>query len=149
MASWWQFSFRTLFRASLTLKWTLPPPWQHQWCHLIQFFICFQKKLFFFTFIVGNKVFDFEWWFLVKNLKPMNHLKTITMVSMETKFASQDSILDKLSENFTWVDSEKGNRVFTRGALCAPPPPLPAGAPKKPALDRVMEGNSLPFLRQR
>ena len=32
-------------------------------------------------------------------------------------------------------DSEKGNRVFTRGALCAPP--LPAGAPKKPALDRV------------
>ena len=33
-----------------------------------------------------------------QNLKIMNHLKTITMVSMETKFASQDSILDKLSE---------------------------------------------------
>ena len=30
----------------------------------------------------------------------MNHLKTITMAAMETKFASQASILDKLSENF-------------------------------------------------
>ena len=30
----------------------------------------------------------------------MNHLKTITMVAMETKFASQDSIFDKLSEKF-------------------------------------------------
>ena len=49
------------------------------------------------------------------------------MVSMETKFASQNSILDKLSENITLVDFEKGNRVFTRGggALCAPPPPCP------------------------
>ena len=28
-------SFRTLFRASLTLKWTQPLPWQHQWCHSI------------------------------------------------------------------------------------------------------------------
>ena len=35
-----------------------------------------------------------------KNLKTMNHLKTITMVSMETKFSSQYSILDKLSEEF-------------------------------------------------
>ena len=30
----------------------------------------------------------------------MNHLKTKTMVSIETKFASEDSILDKLSEKF-------------------------------------------------
>ena len=68
----------------------------------------------------------------------MNHLKTITMVSMETKFASQDSILDKLSENITLVDSEKGNRVFTRGGgHFVPPPPLPSGAQKKPALDRL------------
>ena len=54
----------------------------------------------------------------------MNHLKTITMVAMETKFASQDSILDKLSEKFSWVDSENGNRVFTRGGggHFVPPP---------------------------
>ena len=96
-----------------------------------------EKVTFFLLLLRGTRFLFFEWWFLVKNLKTMNHLKTITMVSMETKFASQDSILDKLSENFTWVDSEKGNRVFTRGggALCAPPPP--PGAPKKPALDRV------------
>ena len=60
------------------------------------------------------------------------------MVSMETEFSSQDWILEKLSEKFTWVDSEKGNMVFAKGgALCAPPPPLPTRAPKKPALDRV------------
>ena len=35
------------------------------------------------------------------------------------------------------MDSEKGNRVFARGAQCAPPPPLVFGAKKKPGLDRV------------
>ena len=33
------------------------------------------------------------------------------------------------------MDSEKGNRVFARGAQCAPP--LVFGAQKKPGLDRV------------
>ena len=32
---------------------------------------------------------------------------------METKFASEDSILVKLSENFTSIDSEKESMVFT------------------------------------
>ena len=41
----------------------------------------------------------------------MNHFKTLTMVSMETNVTSRDSFLDKLSENFTWMDSKKGNRV--------------------------------------
>ena len=56
------------------------------------------EKVTLFYFFKGNKVF--EWWFLVKNLKTMNHLKTITIVTMETKFASQDSILDELSETY-------------------------------------------------
>ena len=43
-------------------------------------------------------VYHFEWGFPVKNLKHMNHLKTLTMVSMETKVVSRDSFLDKLSE---------------------------------------------------
>ena len=51
-----------------------------------------------FTFNKGNMVFHFEWGFPVKNLKHMNHLKTLTMVSMETKVVSRDSFLDKLSE---------------------------------------------------
>ena len=50
------------------------------------------------TFNKGNMVFHFEWGFPVKNLKHMNHLKTLTMVSMETKVVSRDSFLDKLSE---------------------------------------------------
>ena len=33
-----------------------------------------------------------------QNLKHMNHLKTLTMVSMETKVVSRDSFLEKLSE---------------------------------------------------
>ena len=37
------------------------------------------------TFNKGNTVFHFEWGFPVKNLKHMNHLITLTMVSMETK----------------------------------------------------------------
>ena len=32
---------------------------------------------------------------------------------METKFASEDSILVKLSENFTSIDSETESMVFT------------------------------------
>ena len=44
------------------------------------------------------------------------------MFSMETKVVSGDSILDQLQENFTWMDSEKGNRVFAEGggggAMC-------------------------------
>ena len=46
----------------------------------------------------GEHGFSFEWGFPVKNLKHMNHLKTLTMVSMETKVVSRDSFLDKLSE---------------------------------------------------
>ena len=112
------------------LKWTLPPPWQHQWCHSIQFFIWFQKKLLFF-FYWGEQGFWFlNGWFLVKNLKTMNHLKTITMVSMETKFASQDSILDKLSEKLYLSRFWEGEQGFTSGGGHPPPPPPPnAGAP--------------------
>ena len=72
----------------------------------------------------GTRFLIFEWWFLVKNLKVMNHLKTITMVSMETKFVSQDSILDKLSEKFYLSRFWEGNRVFTRGGGTLCPPPL-------------------------
>ena len=43
-------------------------------------------------------------------------VKTLTMVSMETKVVSRDTFLDKLSEkNFSSMDSEKVNRVFARG----------------------------------
>ena len=59
MASWWQFSFRTLFRASTTLKWTILSPWQREWCHSIWFFISFQKTLLLLTFNKGNMVFHF------------------------------------------------------------------------------------------
>ena len=60
------------------------------------FSISFQKMLVLLTFNNGNMVFHFEWGYSVKNLKHMNHLKTLTMVSMETKVVSRDSFLDKL-----------------------------------------------------
>ena len=67
------------------------------------------------------------------------------MVSMETKVVSRDSFLDKHSENFTWMDSEKGNWVFAGGggAQCAPPP-LSFGA-QKPGWDRVRVLNNAPL----
>ena len=47
----------------------------------------------------------------------MNHLKMLTMVSMEAKVVSEDSFLDKLSE-----------KPYLNG--CAPPPSLVFGAQK-------------------
>ena len=97
------------------------------------------EKVTFFTFIKGNKVFGF--WMVIPSQKSknMNHLKPITVVSMETKFASQDSILDKLSEKLYLSRFWEGEQGFYKGGhfVPPPPPPLPAGAPKKPALDRV------------
>ena len=61
-------------------------------------FVDNKKMLVLLTFNKGNMVFHFEWGFPVKNLKHINHLKTLTMVSMETKVVSRDSFLDKLSE---------------------------------------------------
>ena len=43
-------------------------------------------------------IFDHEHGFPVKNRKTMNHLKTLTRVSMETKVVSIGSFLDKLSK---------------------------------------------------
>ena len=42
------------------------------------------------------------------------------MVSMETKFVPEDSILDKLSENVTWKDTEKGKGFLPRGDVPLP-----------------------------
>ena len=58
MASWWQFSFRTLFRASTTLNWAMLSPWHQEWFHLIWFFISFQKKLLLLTFNKGTRFWD-------------------------------------------------------------------------------------------
>ena len=51
----------------------------------------------------------------------INHLKTITMVSMETKFSSQDSILDRFSEKFYLSRFWEGEQGF----YPPPPPPCP------------------------
>ena len=93
--------------------------------------------LFLLTFNKGNMVFHFEWGFPVKNLKHMNHLKTLTMVSMETKVVSRDSFLDKLSEK---VYLRRVTGFLLGGTMC---PPLVFGAQKKPGLDRVKERHTL------
>ena len=107
---------------------------------MVSFDFVFQKlseKLLFLFLLRGTRFLIFERWFLVKNLKTMNHLKTTTMVAMETKFISQDSMLDKLSEKYYLSRFLEGNRDCTRHFVPPPPPALPAGAPKKPAPDRV------------
>ena len=77
-------------------------------------------------------VFHFEWGFPVKNLKHMNHLKTLTMVSMETKVVSRDSFLDKLSEKnlLEWILRRVTGFLLGGGggAQCAP---LGFWSPKK------------------
>ena len=153
MASWWQFLFRTLFRASTTLNWAilspLPPsfPTIPQQCHevfLKQNFVtllwnCWKRgrelstscrtslfnkmsfnlpsarKIILNTISMatkmesfdldflrfqhkGNRVSDFWTGIPSQKSETMNHLKTLMMVSMETKVLSGDSFLDQLSE---------------------------------------------------
>ena len=47
MASWWQFSFLHLFRASTTLNRAILFSWQQEWCHSIWLFISFLEKSYF------------------------------------------------------------------------------------------------------
>ena len=48
-------------------------------------FLKFSEKVNIVDFEKGNKIFDFCMGILIQNLKLKNHLKTLTMVSMETK----------------------------------------------------------------
>ena len=52
----------------------------------------------------GLKLNLYEPYVYMPNSQPksetMNHLKTLTMVSMETKVVSKDSLLDQISEKF-------------------------------------------------
>ena len=86
----------------------------------LDFYISFQKKKLLLTLNKGEKVFGF--WIGMPRQKSeiMSHLKRLTMVSMDIKVLSGDSFLDKLAENFTWTDSEKGDKIFA----IVPPPPL-------------------------
>ena len=83
---------------------------------MVSFNLVFHKlseKFTFFTFIKEKKVFDF--WMVIPSQKSENYESPQNMVCMETKFASGDSILYSFQKNFTWIDSEKGNRIFTGG----------------------------------
>ena len=64
-------------------------------------------------------------WFLnrdspSKNWNKMNHLKMLTVVSMETKVVSGHSFSDKFSEKFNWRTLKKGNRIFAEGMAKMP-----------------------------
>ena len=60
MASWWQFSFYTVFCASTTLNWAILSPWQQERCHSTWFFISFQKKYFCWLLTRGTRFLIFE-----------------------------------------------------------------------------------------
>ena len=66
---------------------TLLPPRHQPWYHFDLIFKRFQKYAAISLPSGGTWFLIFEWWFPIKNLKIMNHLKTLIMVSMETKFA--------------------------------------------------------------
>ena len=79
------------------------------------------EKVTLIDFQQGKQGFHFWIGIRSKNRKAMNHLKAITVVSMETKVLSSlsDIFWSSFLKNFTWRDSEKGNRVFSS--------PLPLG----------------------
>ena len=76
-----------------------------------------------FYFHQGQQGFWFwmEIYWPSQNFESINHLKTLTMVSIDAKILSGDSIFDKLSGNsLAWIDSKKGNRFLPRGTMCCP-----------------------------
>ena len=91
-------TFALFFSVSSNFNQAILSPWHQEWCRSIRFLISFQKKLLLMTFDKGNKAFDFWIGIPNENLKTMNHPKTLTMVSMETKVVSRNSFLIKLSE---------------------------------------------------
>ena len=111
-ASWWQFSFHTFFRASNILNWAILT---HERCRLIWFFIKFQKSLLL-TFSKGNKVYDFWTRIPIQNLELWATLKRQASTPWKPKFCQETHLWRSFPKNFTSMDSEKGNRIFARGA---------------------------------
>ena len=110
-------------------------------------------------FSSGSKIFEnliktHPRWFL--NRDSQSKIWTLrTIVSMETKVGQRIHFWTRFQKHFTWMDSEKSNRVFAGGggggggAQCAPPPlPVVFGAQKKPGWDRVITTESQQSLWQ-
>ena len=130
MASWWQLSFRTLFRSSTTLNWTVPAPWQQEWVHSIWIFISFQKKVLCCLLTRGTRFLISEWGISTQKSETYK-----SWFPWKPKLCQEAHFWTSFQKNLTWMDSEKGNRVFDRGHNV--PPPLGLWSPKKPGCDRV------------
>ena len=82
MVSWRQFSFLTFFLCFNDHWGTLSPC--HR-CHSTRLSISFQKNSLFVDFQQENKVVKFWMGIPSQKSETVNHLKTLTMVSMETR----------------------------------------------------------------
>ena len=114
MASWWRLLFRSLVRVSMTLKLTTTTTMATP---MVSFDWVFDKLLGKVTFLLyqGNKVFDF--WMMIRsqNLKTMNHLKKKPWFLWKPSLLHKTQFWTSFKKRFTWVHSEKGNRVLLGG----------------------------------
>ena len=95
----WKCLFRTLFRASTILNKAILSPWHQEWCHAISLYKL-SEKVTFVDFPQGNKVFDFWIGILSQISEIMNHLKTLTTVSMKQKLCQEIHFGTSFHKNF-------------------------------------------------
>ena len=93
------------FSCWTTLNLAILPPWGSNNGVIRLGYYTLSEKLTLLIFNKGNKVFDFWIGIPSQSSENINHLKTLTIVSMETKVVSKDSFLDKLSEKISleWI----------------------------------------------
>ena len=136
MASWWQFSFCTLScfnNHKLGNTISMAP-------RMESFDLVFYKlleKLLLLTFNKGNKVFHF--WIGIPSQKSENYepSKRLPWFPWKPKLCQETQFWTSFQKNFTWMDSEKGNRVLLGGGGGHNAPLVVYEAHKKPGWDGV------------
>ena len=123
MASWWQFSFRTLFWASTTLI-------SQNFLHgnkngaFDLIFYKLSEKVIFVEFEQGEQGF----WFLNRDFQS-KIWKPWTTLKRKPWFHGNESCVKRFisgqafKKNFPCMDSEKSKMFFAREHKCPPPPP--------------------------
>ena len=105
---------------------------------------CFTCVCLLFYFHRGNMVFVLMMIPSKSETKLMNHLKRLTWFLWKPGLRQKTQFWTSFQKTVTWIDSEKGNRVFIWGHFMPPPPPH--GAKIKPALDRVLNRSYMMWL---
>ena len=137
MASWWPISFRTLFRTSTTLNWTILSLRQQEWCRSIWFFYKLSEKVSFVDlqrweqgFWCLNRYSQSKIWNLWTTLKRQHgfHGNQSSVRRLIFGQAFRKTLLE-------WILRRGTGVLLGGGGTKCPRAPLVFGAQKKPGWD--------------